>query len=112
MAEADYFTFASARESASVEVELSYTERLQLRVLAVDGGPLDRIVVGCVELKKQMGMALVGADLNSVEGIAKARQLQAEMLAVDWTIRMWERMLSLPPTTEPTNDSPEQADHE
>ena len=96
--EADDFRFTSVHESGFVDVQLSNTERLQLRELAKEGAPIARIMIGLAELKRVIGATLVHADLNSAEGLAQARKLQAEMLAVDWTIAMWERVLSLPPT--------------
>lgn len=94
----EIFRFPSVHDTSFVDVQLSDTERLQLREMAKEGAPISRIMVSLGELKKVLGLAFVAADLNSEPGLVIARKLQAEMLAVDWTIQMWERVLSLPPT--------------
>lgn len=82
------------------EVELSNTERAMLRRMIAPGELLFRVQANMVDYDRFLRNALMGCDLDTPEGVRRARTIRNEISAVDWQRRMWERLLSHIPEDE------------
>lgn len=86
---------------SDITEKLGNTERGQLRALADPGGPLWYVQEAMVAYATVLEKAIAGCDFATIEGLARARQLQTEFKAVRWQRELWERILSpLPEVTE------------
>lgn len=82
---------------------LGNTERHRLRKLAEPGEPLDLIVQGLLAYSDQARYAISTLDLEDEAQLKKAILIGRERKAIDWTIRLWERILT--PIPNPTEEN-------
>jgi len=83
---------------------LGITERHRLRKLAAPGEPLDLIVQGLLAYSDQARYAVSTLDLEDPLQLEKAILIGRERKAIDWQIRLWERILT-PIPTEPQEEN-------
>lgn len=102
--ETGVFTFEGLNEGGYVEVHLSSPERDMLRPYAAVGQPIWKIQKGLLDYRAVLAENAIKLDLTIPEQLEKARSLFAEIKAIDWQYRMWERMLGAPELLNPDKE--------
>lgn len=73
---------------------LGNTERLMMRRLAENGGPLAMVAQGLLAYSEELRYRTSNLDLEDEGQLAKAMQAVRERKYVDFTIRLLERILT------------------
>jgi len=94
--ETGIFTFEGLNEGGYIEVHLSPTERDMIRPYGAPGQPIWKIQKGMLDYRAVLAENAITLDLTKPEELEKARSLFAEIKAIDWQYRMWERILGAP----------------
>lgn len=102
--ETGVFRFPTLNEGGFVELWLSPTERDMIRPYAAEGQPIWKIQKGLLDYRTALMENATRLDLANREQFDKARQLFAEIKAIDWQYQMWERLLGAPELSNPEND--------
>lgn len=102
--ETGVFRFQGLNEGGYVELWLSPTERDMIRPYADEGQPIWKIQKGLLDYRGVLVENATSLDLADPLQLDRARQLFAEIKAIDWQYRMWERLLGAPELSNPEND--------
>lgn len=94
--ETGIFRFEGLNEGGYIEVYLSPTERDMIRPYGAPGQPIWKIQKGLLDYRTVLAENAIVLDLTKPEELERARALFAEIKAIDWQYRMWERVLGAP----------------
>lgn len=103
-AEADEARLEKLADLIAFDV-LGNTERLMIRRLAENGGPLDLVAQGLLAYSEELRYRTSNLDLENEEQLARALRAVRERKYVDFTIRLLERILTPLPEKSATKET-------